>query len=228
MRPRTVAAALILSSGLVAPASVAAASTSPSALGHARTELLRLSDLPPGWTTSPASNSNNTTGDAQIAKCLGVPTSFITYNPPQVSSPEFDQRSAGLSVNDSIAIFPNATILAAQYRLFASAKTVACFSQVFNSPALKSALARQIGPGATVGHMVVTRAPRPPGRDRGAAVQLVIPVTANGTSLTITMQEVIIVSGLRAVTLNLVSALGLPFPATLTSHLEAVSAQRLR
>ncbi|HSN03193.1 MAG TPA: hypothetical protein VLS91_06890 [Acidimicrobiales bacterium] len=228
MRLTTIISALVVSSGLVVPASMAAASTSHSSLGQARSELLRLSDLPPGWTTSPANTSSNKAGDSQIAKCLGVPTSFITYNPPQVNSPEFDQRSTGLSVNDSIAIFPNAKILAAQYRLFASAKTVACFSQVFNSPALKSALARQIGPGATVGHMVISRAPRPPGRDPGAAVQIVIPVTANGTSLTITMQEVIIVSGLRAVTLNLVSALGLPFPASLSSHLEAVSAQRLR
>ena len=227
MRLTTIISALILSSGIVAPAGVAAASTSHGSLSQARSALLRLSDLPPGWTTSPASNSNNTMGDAQIARCLGVPTSFISYNPPQVNSPEFDQRSTGLSVNDSIAIFPNAKILTAQYRLFASAKTVTCFSRVFNSPALKSELARQIGPGATVGHMVVSRAPRPPGRDRGAAVQLVIPVTANGTSLTITMQEVIIVSGLRTVTLNLVSALGLPFPASLTTHLEAVSAQRL-
>lgn len=224
-RYSTALVALALTAGIIAPAS--AASTATSRL-QARAALLRLADFPSGWTTSPYNNSGGNLGDAQVAACLGVPTSFISYNPPQVNSPEFDQQSTGLSVNDSVAIFPSAKFLSEQFQLFSSARAAACFGRVFNSATMKRELEHQMGPGSTMGHVTVTRSPRPPGRDKSAAITVVMPITVNGTTVSISMEMAIIVSKLRAATLSFLSTMGLTFPTSLATHLEAVSAQRLK
>ena len=216
--------ALALTAGVIAPAS---ASSNASSRLSARAALLRLADFPSHWTTSPYSSSNGNLGDAQVAACLGVPTSFIAYNPPQVNSPEFDQRSTGLSVNDSVALFPNAKVLSEQFQLFSSARAAVCFGRVFNSATMKKQLEHQMGPGATMGHVTVTRSARPPGHDQSAAITVIMPITVNATTLTISMEMAIIVSKLRAATLTFLSTTGLAFPASLARHLEAVSAQRL-
>jgi len=98
-----------LAMGLLAGTTVAASAHSSPLIGQAKRDLLVLSDLPSGWTSTKSSNNNSSfPGAAQLASCLGVPKSIITNNPPTASSPEFDSKNHLQSVNDSVQIYPSA------------------------------------------------------------------------------------------------------------------------
>ena len=96
-----------LAIGILAGTADAASAHNASPLGQAKKALLMLSDLPSGWTSTKSSNNNSSfPGAAQLAGCLGVPTSVITNNPPTANSPDFDSKSQLQTVGDSVSTTP--------------------------------------------------------------------------------------------------------------------------
>src|ERR1700734_1726243 len=79
-------------------------------LAQARKDLLVLSDMPAGWTSTknPNANDNSSLGNKQLAHCIGVSSSLIAENPPSVYSPQFQNSDGTLTVADSVAVFPSA------------------------------------------------------------------------------------------------------------------------
>jgi len=78
-------------------------------LALAEKALLVKSDFPKSWTSTKSSNNNSSfPGAAQLARCIGVPESVVTSNPPTAYSPEFDSSNHLLSVDDSVSIYPSA------------------------------------------------------------------------------------------------------------------------
>jgi hypothetical protein len=64
-------------------------------------------------------------GAAQLARCIGVPISVITSNPPSVSSPNFSSPN-GDTVSDQILIFPSAKAARANFAVGANPRTPKC------------------------------------------------------------------------------------------------------
>lgn len=59
--------------------SASAANSHNAAMAKAKKALLTLSDMPKGWTSSKSSANNSPfPGAAQLANCIGVPTSVIS------------------------------------------------------------------------------------------------------------------------------------------------------
>jgi hypothetical protein len=205
---------------------VAAAGTS-SQLSQARRDLLVASDLPTGWTSTKSSNNNNSSfpGAAQLARCLGVPTSIITNNPPTVSSPEFDSKNQLQTVNDSVSVYPSTKAAHADFASLANPKTPSCLTQVFNGSA-RGAFQSQFGSGATLGTVLVSRSPTTEFAPGSANFTAFMPITSHGVTLNFELTIVDYVKGRNEQTVAFTSVQS-PFPASLARHLTTVAMGRL-
>jgi hypothetical protein len=221
---------LCLSGGLalaMLAATPGAADARPSSsLDQARKALLVASDLPSGWTSTASSNSNSSfPGATQLARCLGIPTSIITNNPPTANSPEFDSKNQLESVNDSVAVYPSAQAARTDHASLANTKTPSCLTRVLNGPA-RNALASQFGSGATLGNILVSRSPAAEFAPGSANFTAFMPITTHGVTLNFELTFVDYVKSRYEQTVVLTSV-QTPFPATLARHLTTVAFGRL-
>ena len=84
-------------------------------LSQARKDLLTLSEMPAGWTSTKNPNTgNNTVGDTELAHCVGVATALIAENPPSVDSRRIPGHPGHLTVADNVTVFPSAQNAAAE------------------------------------------------------------------------------------------------------------------
>jgi hypothetical protein len=196
----------------------------------ARKALIVKSDFPKGWTTSASGGGPSTNAEeSQAVSCLGLPKSVAKYNPPEADSPSFNDNGLGLTVEDSVDVFPNAKIAAQQYNVYASPRSVGCFQRVFRSAAMKSLLASGVGKGAVVGNTVMISLPAPVTTNESAALEAEIPLTYKGIHIVIDTVIVLIMSKSKTegAQLTLGNPATSPFPSTLTKHLESLTVQRL-
>jgi hypothetical protein len=208
---------------------VSATTTSRKAdVALARKALVVLSDFPSGWTTTPYSNSGGSPGLKQIAACLHVPVSVVNYNAPEADSPNFNDTALDLQVQDSVDVFPNLKIATQQFDLL-SGKSLGCVAEVFNTPAMKAQFSRAIGKGSKVGTITVSALPSPaPGNESNAFVMRV-PTTYRGVTLTAVIETATIMakSKTEGAQLTITYTSLSKIPASLVSHLEAVTVERL-
>jgi len=225
----SVSALIVITGTLFGFVASATTSSRKADVALARKALVVLSDFPTGWTTTPYSNSGGTPGLKQIAACLHVPVSIVNYNPPVANSPNFNDNANTLQVQDSVDVFPNVEVAMQQFDLFASGKSLSCVIDVFNLPAIKAPLARDIGKGAKVGTITASEMARPvPGQESNAFV-IRVPATYKGVTLTVDLEIVTIMSKSRTegaqLTFNYSSYYKIP--GSVISHLEAVTVSRL-
>lgn len=225
----SVTAAIVITVTMLSGAVSATTASRKADVALARKALVVLSDFPSGWTTTPYSNSGGSPGLKQVAACLHVPISVVNYNPPEANSPNFNDTVLDLQVQDSIDVFPNVKIATQQFDLFAASKSLSCFLEVFNSPALKAMLTREIGKGSTVGTITGTALPKPVPDNESSSFVIRVPATYKGVTLTVDIETATIMSKSKTegaqLTFNYSSSS--KFPASLVSHLEVVTAQRL-
>jgi hypothetical protein len=147
----------------------AAVTSKTAALGTAA--LLRLSDLPTGWTSgnSAASPMRVTPWSSKLASCVGISQRLAAVVPTKVNSPDFTSADQIDAVEDSVSVFASAA--QAEYAALASSKTTGCMNSVASS-ALQENMQKEAGSTTTVG--VVSFAGLPAGA--GALHQ----VTFNG------------------------------------------------
>ena len=200
------------------------AAVTPAQKAHATKALLRRSDMPAGWTSSPSSNggSNNFPGAATLASCIGVPSKLIESNPPQVNSPNFHSKDQTLEVDDNVSVFPSARYAAAEYAAISNAKTAGCMSTLMNGT-FKAQISASAGNGADVGAITITRARAP----RGTTAYLMgIPITSQGVVVQLHLVIAYFIKGPYGQ--NIVfDGYGTPFPAALQQHLISVAQSRL-
>jgi hypothetical protein len=224
----TVSASLIGALVMAIPSGRAGADSSgtQAQLAAAQKSLLVLSDMPKGWTSTKSSNDNSAIpGSAQMARCLGVPVSQISDNPPTANSREFDSKNGLLSVNDSIEVFPNAQAARADIGSAENKKAPACLSANFNGPS-KALLQSQFGSGVTVGAIKVARDPATYYAPHTINITLFLPVTQQGQTINLTISEVVFVKGQEEQTVTLTSAQS-QFPVSLSRRLTALAVSRL-
>jgi Protein of unknown function (DUF2510) len=195
-------------------------------IGNARSALLVLSDMPRGWTSTKSTNNNSAIpGAAQLASCIGVPTSVITDNPPGASSPDFNSKNEQLMVDDNVSIYPSARAAQADFSSLANAKTPSCLTAALNGPA-KSALETGFGPGTSIGTVTVTRTPAADYARDSANFTMFVPISGNGSTLNLEITVVDFVRGRDEQTVTL-SSVDTQFPISLARRLTTIAVDRL-
>jgi hypothetical protein len=220
-------AAGLLGLTLLGPvAAQAGASSSGSAsLTQARKDLLVLSDMPAGWTSTKNTNTGNTTvGASQLAVCVGVPTSLISENPPSVNSPQFQNSSGTLTINDNVTVFPSAKNAQAELGTVANKKLPACMTAMASGP-LKTKLFGKSPKGVTYGTPLVS-ATDSSAFPFTAGYSMSVPAHSNGEIVNITVTQLFAIKGRLGQQITFTS-LGQPFSITATQHISTEAIQRL-
>jgi hypothetical protein len=213
---------------LVGFQSMPATASTKSDVVVAREALLVRSDFPKSWSTFP-SGGNSELGNAQIAQCLGIPTSVVDYNPPHAISPAFTDTNRGLSVDDDVSIFPSSKVAAQQFNIYGSRRSVTCIGRAYDTASVKAAFARQLGKDFKVNTIVALALPKPSRVDESSAFELQIEITNSGKKHSIQSEIVTIMSRTRneGAQLQFVSSLGDPFAHSFEANLETLTVRRL-
>jgi hypothetical protein len=216
----------IVAFGAPAGASLRAGSSSGSSeLTQAHRALLVLSDMPSGWkSTKSPNNPNSTVGDSQLAHCLGVATSLITENPPSVNSPQFQNPSGTLTVNDNVTVFPSDKNAQAELGTVSNKKLPACMTALASGP-LKTKLFGKAPKGVTYGTPLVSST------DSStfpftAGYSMSVPAHTDGEVVNITVTQLVAIKGRLGQQITFTS-IGQPFSITTTQHISAAAIQRL-
>ena len=195
-------------------------------LSEAKKSLLLLADMPKGWASSKSSNGNAPfPGAAQLASCIGVPTSVITYNAPSVSSPYFDSKDQLLSVSDSVQFYSSSKAAQADFLSIANAKTPSCMTSDLNGPG-KADFDAQIGGGTGVGNITVTRTPDSDYAPHTTNFTMYFPITTKGVTVNVELVFVDYVKGREEQTVAF-SAFQSTFPTSLARHLTTAADGRI-
>lgn len=168
--------------------------SSSSELAQARKALLVLSDMPSGWESTKAPNNPNTTvGDAQLARCIGVAESLISENPPSVNSPQFQNKSGSLTINDNVTVFPSAKNALAELDTVSNKKTPGCMTDLAQGPLKKQLFGKQ-PKGVTYGTPLVS-ATDPSAFPFTAGYSMSWPALTHGGTVNITVTQLFAVKG---------------------------------
>jgi hypothetical protein len=236
-RARRTAAGLIAASFLVvaplgmlarsAGASSGSGSSNKAALAQARKDLLVLSDMPAGWTSTknPNANNNSSLGNKQLAHCIGVSSSLVAENPPSVYSPQFQNSDGTLTVADNVAVFPSAKNATAEYAVGSNPKFPSCLTALASGP-LKKKLFGKLPKGTSIGTPLVS-AVAPSALAPGiSGYSLSVPVMAQGVTLNVTVTQLITIKGRLGHQVTFTSA-GTPFSLATEQQIMKVAAARL-
>jgi len=187
-------AAILLSHGSTstAPAIASVFSGNPTANDTtlAQSEALPASAYPTGFTAQGPSSVNASGGfyggytDAQVralASCLGAPTTNIDTNPSESAGQKYeDQNSDGISEN--VEVYPTAAAAVADVTALANPKAPSCWLR--SNSDLGTGIAKGIGNGATAGTVTANALSVPALGDHAAGVQMVVPLTIQGSPAT--------------------------------------------
>lgn len=203
----------------------AAGAANTSEKSQVKRDLLVLADMPKGWTSSKATNYTPTIPDAgQLAQCLGVSTSVVTYNPPTVYSPNFTSKNQQLYVQDSVSIYPSAK--EAQTSLVAyAAKAPPCYTKAFNGPD-KGLVEKSFGSGGQVGSITVTRTPSTDFAAHTSNYTMFFPVTDGESTLNLEVTSTAFVKGNLEQEVDIL-AVQTTIPTSLTLKLTRIAEARL-
>jgi hypothetical protein len=197
----------------------AAVSAKTAARGTA--VLLRLSDLPTGWTAggSAAAPTRATPWSPQLASCVGISKKVADVAPTKVQSPDFSSADKIDAVEDSVSVYPSAAAAQADFAAMANTKTTGCMNRVA-SPALQKSMQQEAGSTTTVGVVSFAGLPAGAAALHLAGFTVTIPIARGGRVLAVTSTQVDFVSGslLHQVTFN---GNGTAFPAVLEEQLLA-------
>jgi hypothetical protein len=229
LRAANVIVVALLALGLTLGTQVAGAGASAaSSRTSAKKLLLTLSDMPKGWKKEKGSGgggSSNFPGASQLASCIGVPTSLISSNPPEVDSPYFEDKAGTLEVQDSVSIFPSAKAATADLNALANTKTPACMTTLMNG-SFKAQILASAGKGATLGTITVTRFDAANFANGATGIVMSLPISEQGVSLTAIITAVYYVKGKLGQQIDF-NSYGPAFPTSLAKSLTATALHRL-
>jgi hypothetical protein len=220
--------ALGVMAGTVIPGAAAGAVRSGSTsteLAQARRALLVLADMPSGWKSTKApTNPNSTVGDTELAHCIGVPVSLIRENPPSVSSPQFQNKSGSLTVNDNVTVFPSAKNAFAELGTTANKKTPGCMTALAQGP-LKSQLFGMPPKGVTYGSPLVS-ATDPMAFPFTAGYSMSVPAMSHGETVNLTVTQLFAIKG-RLGQQMVFTSFGPSFPIATEQRIATAAVERL-
>lgn len=207
-------------------AEAGASSSGSASLTQARKDLLVLSDMPAGWISTKNPNTgNNTVGASQLARCVGVPASLISENPPSVNSSQFQNTSGTLNVDDNVTVFPSAKNAATEAAIVGNAKLSHCMTALASGP-LKTKLFGNTPKGTTLGTPLVSPAAPAAFGPGVVGYSMSVPVTSDKVTLNVTVTQLIVVKGRLGHQVTFTSV-GAPFSTALQKQIMAVASRQL-
>jgi hypothetical protein len=204
--------------------------STPSVLAHAKTQLLKLSDLPAGWTVagnskSASASSTDPLESAKVASCIGVSKSILDAKHRSVSSSNFtDSPTDNLEVSDSIDVFSTAELVRQHFAAIERAKTLGCVQTAFESTG-KTDLEKAFAP-ALVSLFRVRKDGTANFAPGAYPISIDFVVSEQGQSLSVSLTIALFAKGTEEQKLGFV-AVGGAFPAALSKTLTAVALKRL-
>jgi hypothetical protein len=220
---------ILLAAGLALGTQVTGAGASTASnKAQAKKLLLVLADMPKGWKKekgSGGSGSSSLPGATLLASCIGVPSTLISSNPPEVDSPYYENKSGSLEVQDSVSIFPSAKAASEAFDALANTKTPACMSTLMNG-SFKAQIIGSAGKGATVGTITVTRADTAGFAPGSTGLVVSLPITVQGISVDASLTSVYYIKGKLGQQIDF-NSYGPVFPTSLAESLSATALHRL-
>jgi hypothetical protein len=164
----------------------AGASTTKSNEAYAQAQLVKLSDLPSGYTTSgdlwagPSDDSNSSssftmTQFPDIATCLGEPPA-LSIVAGEASSPDFISKSNSTDVFDVADVYKSVSDAKGDFPPLTNPKFAKCFVQV-EGPSIVSSDQAGWASGTTFGTPVASLMHQPKYGDQSGLVEVQVPVT---------------------------------------------------
>lgn len=204
------------------------------AADHARAEaaLLRLSDLPAGWTARPHATSPTVPGlDRRLAGCLGVSVALLNQNDPTTAdSPDFSNANGG-EISNSVGY--EATVGRARQVIgvLRSPKMAPCLNSALKqfltfSLSHPASPSQAVPPGISLGAATTNRLPFPTTGDATVAYRFDVPIEGAGSPLTVYGDFVFAAKG-RAGTVLTAESQGAPPDRALEQRLVSTVVSRL-
>lgn len=157
-------------------------SAEPPSPAQLESALLRLSDLPPGWTAAPGTAVGSDTMPAFVA-CMGAPEAD-GERLEEVASPEFDDAAGGGRIHSMLTTFTTHERVVGDGALFGDPRAPSCLSQ-----ALHGGMSLDGTPsGASVGALEVTVRQG----DGGGPDNVVAVATASIPGVAVTGRELVV------------------------------------
>lgn len=163
----------------------------PDDVALAEEVVLTLDELPAGWAEDPSPQEGSTFDDEALhEQCPDVARTFDALRERQ--GRETGRARAGFLLGDqglpgiqsSVVVAANAEIAGQGYRAYASDGFLDCLTQMF--------LAEIAAEGSTAGEPQTAPLPVAPVGEAAAAARITVPITANGSELTVFLDYVVI------------------------------------
>jgi hypothetical protein len=170
-------------------ASAGAASTITSNKPYAQAQLVKLSNLPPGWTKSEgtwvgtsadddASSMLTMTQYPELSTCLGNPPA-LSVVAAEASSPYFNSKDQNTSVLDVADVYTSTNEAKSDFPPLSSPKFAHCFVQV-QGPFITSMEKSAWPTGATFGTLIASVSRQPRYGDESGLIDVQVPVNLPG------------------------------------------------
>ncbi len=209
----------------------AGASQGPSDHAIAASGLLRLSDLPAGWTAGPRKREATPAAiKNEAAACLHVSPALLQEpQPNELQSPKFSDRAVSASVENSVAVGPTEATASAYLRAFGEPQAPGCLSGAFEKELEKSLHreAQQLPHGVSIGKLAFAARPFPAVGTSRVAYRITMPVTLNGVTVASYYIDAVLVQVGRAYMSMSFQASGAPLGSSIEEGLAKAAVGRL-
>jgi hypothetical protein len=184
------------------PSTTSASSTGDAAL--ARQELVPASAYPSGWkgqgSKSSTTNASFFGGSgapfvSAMEDCLGMTGADVDTNPAEATSQEYDDPNSGVTVTDTVDVFPSVPSADLDAGAAANPKAPACLVQTTGTTFAADLISPYLGNGATAGTPTVADRSIPAAGTRDSDIETSVPFTSQGVSGTFYLDQIVVQQG---------------------------------
>jgi hypothetical protein len=173
---------------------------------------LSLSDLPPGWTSTPHEDQKNAKADEELNACMHLPGTKLIASAASADSPDFTSSSRQ-QITNSVGVATKPSDVAMVLDLLSGANTGACFAGYLDT-VLKSAASSD----AKIGKSSVAPESFDALGDRTVALRATVPVSTKGLNVNVYADIVVVQKGRVGILLTAEDTLN-PFPTGMSASL---------
>jgi hypothetical protein len=202
-----------------AATSTTTAETNPAAKALAKRAVLKLSDFPPGWTSSP-STGGSAKVDKQLSDCFHITSPHLVPGGASADSDDFTSPSQQ-TITNTVGVAPSTGDVTKVMDILSGANASTCFTEAVNTAlaeGLKST-SSTLPKGTTIGNATVSPESFNSLGDRTVAYQASVPVTTDqGFNANVYVDLIFVQQGRAAVLLSAEDTLT-PFPPDTSASL---------
>ena len=221
----------------VGPVAVGAAITMKANQHYASAQLVKLSDLPAGWSkdgppwvgTSDSDNSGSMLTMTQfpdLSSCLGM-SPPLSVTAAEADSPSFNSKDQSTNVFDVADVYASTSDAKSDFPPMRNSKFATCFAKV-QRQAILSAEQSEWPSGATFGDLSASVVRMPKYADQSLLIEVEVPVNIPDQGSTDDFFDILALRQGRSAAELFIDGAGVPPSASLTTHLARVVAARMK